>query len=77
MVELKYVSKSKNEFDERENELEAKQDQLQKEKDQLQKEIQRMSEMNRIHATRIKLDIGGHWTRLLHVDHDPRQRLTV
>ena len=60
MVELKYVSKSKNEFDERENELEAKQDQLQKEKDQLQKEVQRMSEMNRIHATRIKLDIGGH-----------------
>ena len=42
--------------DEKEKELEAKQEQLQKEKDQLQ----RMSEMNRIHATRIKLDIGGH-----------------
>ena len=56
VVELTYVSKTKNEFDEKE----AKQEQLQKEKDQLQKEVQRMSEMNRIHATRIKLDIGGH-----------------
>ena len=46
--------------DEKEKKLEAKQEQLQKEKDQLQKEVQRMSEMNRIHDTRIKLDIGGH-----------------
>ena len=45
--------------DEKEKEFDAKQDQLQ-EKDKLQKEVQRMSEMNRIHATRIKLDIGGH-----------------
>ena len=46
--------------DEKEKGLEAKQEQLQKEKDQLQKEVQRMSEINKIQDSCIKLNIGGH-----------------
>ena len=68
---MKDVSKTKNELDEKEKELVAKQEQLQKDKNKLHKEIQKeedklqnelelMAEMDRIHATRIKLDIGGH-----------------
>ena len=67
VVELKDVSKTKKELDEKETELDVKQEQLQKEKDQLQEEkdqlqtdIQRMSEINKIQDSCIKLNIGGH-----------------
>ena len=48
------------EKDQLQKKIQNEKDQLQNEKDQLQNEIQRMSEMNNICETRIKLDIGGH-----------------
>ena len=79
VVELEDVSKTNKELDENETELEAKQEQLPKEKDQLQKELQRMSEMNKIRATHIKLDIGGHVyaTSIVTLIRDPQSMLAA
>ena len=40
--------------------LERERGEIEEEREALQREIQRMSEMNKICETRIKLDIGGH-----------------
>ena len=86
VVELKDVSKTKKELDEKETELEVKQEQLQKEKDQLQEEkdqlqtdIKRMSEINKIQDSCIKLNIGGHLytTSILTLAKDPQSMLAA
>ena len=46
--------------DEKENELKAKEEQLDEDRKKLQMEIERMSEVNKIQESRVKLDIGGH-----------------
>ena len=83
---IKDVSKTQKELEakirlacKREKELEAKEKKVQKEKDKLQKEIQLMSEMNKICATRIKLDIGGHVyaTSVLTLTKDPQSMLAT
>ena len=79
VVELKDVSKTKKELDEKETELDVKQEQLQKEKDQLQTDIQRMSEINKIQDSCIKLNIGGHLytTSILTLAKDPQSMLAA
>ena len=75
----KDVSETKKELDEKETELEAKQEQLQNERDKLQKEIQRMSEINKIQDSCIKLNIGGHLytTSTLTLTKDPQSMLAT
>ena len=67
------------EKDKLQKEIQNEKDQLQKEKVQLQNEIQRMSEMNTICETRIKLDIGGHvyTTSTLTLTRDPQSMLAA
>ena len=67
------------EKDKLQKEMQNEKDQLQKEKDKLQNEIQRMSEMNNICETRIRLDIGGHLytTSTLTLTRDPQSMLAA
>ena len=77
VVELEDVSKANKELDEKEMALAAKQEQLQK--DQVEKEIQCRSEMNKIRATRVNLDIGGHVyaTSIMTLFRDPQSMLAA
>ena len=72
----KKIQKKKDQL---QKEIQNEKDQLQNEKDQLQNEIQRMSEMNNICETRIKLDIGGHLytTSTLTLTKDPQSMLAA
>ena len=79
----KEIQKEKDQLqkekDQLQKDIQNEKDQLQKEKDQLQNEIQRMSEMNKIRETRIKLDIGGHVyaTSIVTVTRDPQSMLAA
>ena len=73
-AKMKHVSSTQRELDEKtrvvreeerklkakEEQLDRKREKLQEDRKKLQDEIQRMSEMNTIHESRVKLDVGGH-----------------
>ena len=78
-IEKEELDAKEDQLQNEKDQLQKEKDQLQKEKDQLQMEIQLMYDMNRIHETRIKLDIGGHLytTSTLTLTKDPQSMLAI